>query len=244
MMQAHSRSRWLLRRTRTAPVSRRVFCFPYAGAGASSFLRWSEYLPKDTEVIGIQLPGRENRMNESCADNLSPVIEHLVGELRPLLDVPYGFFGHSFGALLSVELTHALAHAGLPLPQKVTVSGANPPHRRRDLNIHTMSDETLLLAVGEWGGSRLKTLDKEFIEIALSLLRADIKLLQSHEYALHKIPAPLLVLGGSADVLVPIDALHAWHGLAASCEVTVLPGNHFFFEQHLSTTISGVLQDW
>jgi surfactin synthase thioesterase subunit len=244
MMHTPSRSRWLLRRTRTTPATRRVFCFPYAGAGASSFLRWSEYLPKATEVIGIQLPGRENRINESCADSLSPVIEQLVGELRPLLDVPYAFFGHSFGALLSVEVTHALARAGLPLPQKITVSGANPPHRRLDLNLDAMSDETLLHVIGEWGGSRLKTLGKEFVEMALSLLRADIKLLQSHDYALHKIPAPLLVLGGSADVLVSIDALHAWRGLAASCEVMVLPGNHFFFEQHLPTTISGVMQDW
>jgi len=237
-------SRWILRRTRTTPARRRVFCFPCAGAGASSFLRWGAYLPKDTEVIAIQLPGRENRLNESCADSLSYVIQQLVTELQPLLDMPYGFFGHSFGALLSVELTHALGRACLPLPQKITVSGANPPHRRLNLNIHAMDDEALLIAIREWGGRELKDFGKEFAELALSILRADIKLLQHHEYDLQNISVPLLVLGGSSDVLVSIEALHAWSMLATSCEIVILKGDHFFFEQHLPTTIGGVLRDW
>jgi surfactin synthase thioesterase subunit len=237
-------SRWLLRRSRTTVATRRVFCFPYAGGGASNFLRWSEYLPKDTEVIGIQLPGRENRINEPDAVSVSYIIQQLVNELRPLLDVPYGFFGHSFGALLSVELTHALVLACAPLPQKITVSGARPQNRCPDLNIQAPSDDKLLVAIREWGGPKLEDFGRDFVELALSILRADIKLLQTHKYNLQNIPVPLLVLGGSGDVLVSIDALYAWRTLAPSCVIQILPGNHFFFENHLPVIIGSVLQDW
>ena len=43
----------------------RLFCFPYGGGGASIYREWQKNLPDSIEVCPIQLPGREDRMNEN-----------------------------------------------------------------------------------------------------------------------------------------------------------------------------------
>lgn len=42
----------------------RIFCFPYAGGGASAYRNWGTYLPNYVGVYPIQIPGRENRITE------------------------------------------------------------------------------------------------------------------------------------------------------------------------------------
>ena len=37
----------------------RIFCFPYAGGGASAYRNWGTYLPDYVGVYPIQIPGRE-----------------------------------------------------------------------------------------------------------------------------------------------------------------------------------------
>jgi medium-chain acyl-[acyl-carrier-protein] hydrolase len=45
-------------------ASLRLFCFAYAGGGASAFHKWLQLVPAEIEVCLIQLPGRENRLIE------------------------------------------------------------------------------------------------------------------------------------------------------------------------------------
>ena len=61
-----STSPWLIRfRSRnTARVHIRLFCFHYAGASASIFRSWDEAMPDGIEVVAVQLPGREYRLDE------------------------------------------------------------------------------------------------------------------------------------------------------------------------------------
>ncbi len=46
---------------RTESGALRLFCFPYAGAGASVFREWGKGLPEGVEAFAVQLPGREDR---------------------------------------------------------------------------------------------------------------------------------------------------------------------------------------
>src|SRR5262245_26039610 len=86
----------------------RLFCFPYAGGGASIFRAWPELTPPEIEVCPVQLPGREGRLLEPPFSSIQPLIEVLSEVLQPYLDMPYAFFGHSMGSLISFELTHHL----------------------------------------------------------------------------------------------------------------------------------------
>jgi len=73
----------------------RLFCFPYAGSGASIFRIWSDGLPADVEVCPVQFPGRGTRLMETPFTQLSPLVQAIAQGLVPLLDKPFAFFGHS-----------------------------------------------------------------------------------------------------------------------------------------------------
>src|SRR5262245_49652591 len=90
---------------RPKPQARlRLFCFPYAGGGASIFRTWMQGLPLEVEVCPIQLPGRENRFSEPRYINLRSLVQVLGKVISPYLTMPFAFFGHSLGAILSFEL--------------------------------------------------------------------------------------------------------------------------------------------
>ena len=100
----------------------RLFCFPYAGGGASIYHPWSKRLSGDVEICPLYLPGRENRLREPCFKRLSSLVEELTDALTHFMDVPFAFFGHSMGALISFEViagNQILHNAGRVLDQKV-----------------------------------------------------------------------------------------------------------------------------
>ena len=73
--------RWISFRKPDPNTQLRLFCFPYAGAGALIFRKWSDALPRDIEVCPIQLPGRGTRLTEPPFTKLSCLIEALTRAL-------------------------------------------------------------------------------------------------------------------------------------------------------------------
>src|ERR1017187_3697590 len=88
-------SPWLIQLPASGTRKLRLVGFPHAGGGASAFRRLFRDLRSQTEVIGIQLPGRENRVRDPLASNLSDLLNDMVENLAPVLqnDVPFVFFG-------------------------------------------------------------------------------------------------------------------------------------------------------
>src|SRR5215472_6446591 len=101
MIMTTKANSWLQYWQRKPQARVRLFCFPYAGGGASIFRTWSECLSQSIEVCPVQLPGREDRLVEKPFSNMSSLLEVLVPALLPYLDMPYAFFGHSMGSLIS-----------------------------------------------------------------------------------------------------------------------------------------------
>src|SRR5579883_2225402 len=75
----------------------RLFCFPYAGGGASIYRTWLNGLQAEVEVLPVQLPGRENRLKESPFDRFESLLEALVEALHPFCTVPFRFSGIAWG---------------------------------------------------------------------------------------------------------------------------------------------------
>ena len=143
---------WIKRSGHYPQTCFRLFCFPYAGGGASIFRTWPERLPPDIEVCAIQLPGREDRFGEPTFENLSSVIDVLADVLCPYTDFPFAFFGHSLGALISFELTRRLRRQKTPCPMQLFVSGHRAPQiPDPDPPIHQLPDVETGLAFG-WRG--------------------------------------------------------------------------------------------
>src|ERR1700674_5350722 len=163
----------------------RLFCFPYAGAGALIFRSWSDALPSDVEVCPIQLPGRGTRLMERPFTQLTPLVEVLARALAPLLDMPFAFFGHSLGALVSFELALRIRREYGRHPVRLLVSAARAPqfpHRRSP--IHALPEKEFLAELRRLNGTPGELLDhQELMEIMLPLLRADFAVYETYSYS-------------------------------------------------------------
>jgi surfactin synthase thioesterase subunit len=110
---------WLICPKPSPHASLRLFCFPYAGGGSVIYRSWTAGLPETTELWCIRPPGRESFRAERPFTQLVALVEVLAPVILPYLDVPFTFFGHSMGGLISFELIHELhrQHDFVPVRQ-------------------------------------------------------------------------------------------------------------------------------
>jgi medium-chain acyl-[acyl-carrier-protein] hydrolase len=224
---------WVVRRRMVPQPRLRLFCFPYAGGGATVYRDWSRLVPPDVEVCAVQPPGRESRLGEDAYSRLQDLLPPLAGALGDLLDVPYVTFGHSLGVLVSFELARHLRRTGGPLPQHLLVSGRRPPHVRSDEHelMHKMDDDRLLDAVLELNGTSPEIREHpELLELALPLLRADFALSETYEYTPEApLPCPITAFSGTADPHVSRSEAQDWaQHTSGGFELRMVPGDHFF----------------
>jgi len=238
---------WLSFRKPGAEARLRLFCFPYAGAGALIFRAWSDGLPADVEVCPVQLPGRGTRLMERPFTQLSPLVEALAQALVPLLDKPFAFFGHSLGALVSFELARRIRRQYGVHPVRLFVSAGRAPqipHRTRP--IHTLPDKDLLVELRRLNGMPSELLDhEELMEIMLPVLRADFAVYETYVYLTEPpLDCPISAFGGLQDLRVKDSDLEAWRAqTSASFSLRMFPGDHFFLKQPLLLqTLSQELQ--
>ena len=59
-------------------------------------------------MIAIQFPGRENRFTEPLCNNLKDIVAKLRDGFSIYTDQPFFVFGHSVGALISLEFIQSL----------------------------------------------------------------------------------------------------------------------------------------
>jgi medium-chain acyl-[acyl-carrier-protein] hydrolase len=229
--------------------SLRLFCFPYAGGGASIFHTWSASLPAEIEVCPVQLPGRENRILEQPFSRIEALIHPLVQALLPYLDMPYAFFGHSMGALLSFELAHYLQRTGQgePGPAHLFVSAFRAPHLSDpSLPIHHLPESAFIEELRRLEGTPEEVLqNKEFLHLLIPLLRADFTLCETYAYRQDvQLKCPITVFGGLQDVEVSREMLTAWgQHTSQACKQHYFAGSHFFLRAAQQSLLQIIMQD-
>ncbi|NJO81463.1 MAG: thioesterase [Blastochloris sp.] len=209
----------------------RLFCFAYAGGGASIFRPWSAILPPDIEICAMQLPGRENRMDETAYNRLDPLIAQLADVLAPYLDIPFVFFGHSMGALVSFELARHLRRRYNRCPSKLYLAAYRAPHlRNRTIRIHHLPSEVFKVVLRADGIPEKILQNEELMQAMLPTLRADFEVCDTHIYREEApLSCPFEVYGGLEDVRINKTELEGWQ--THTCEaytLSMFPGAHFF----------------
>ena len=223
--------------SKTNPQARmRLFCFPYAGGGALSYRAWSEAVPAQIDIRPIQLPGRENRFNEKPYTEIQPLVHALSAAIRPYLDLPFAFFGHSMGALLAFELAKKLGADGPAAPHHLFISsrrgpdipGPSPP-------LYTLSKSKLVDMLKSFGGiPDLILKEPEILDFFLPTLKADLYLSESSPFEKGaRIDVPITAFGGLQDLFTSIAELDAWrkHTLQ-EFRLKIFPGGHFYMREH------------
>lgn len=210
----------------------RLFCLPYAGAGASVFRDWPQAMAPEIEVWPIHIPGRERRLGEPPMRSIQSVATGAASGLAPHLGQPYAIFGHSMGALIGFELVRALRQARRRLPQALLVSGFGGPHcASRRPPIHARDDEPFKEAISALNGTPSDVIaNAELMDLLLPLLRADFQAVETYNYFDEPaLDIPILVYSGRDDLDTPPEDLTEWsrHTIVGS-RVKFFDGDHFY----------------
>jgi medium-chain acyl-[acyl-carrier-protein] hydrolase len=211
----------------------RLFCFPYAGGGASIYRLWPRELPGGVEVCAVQLPGRESRWREEPFRRVEPLADATTEALLGRLERPFAFFGHSMGAILAFEVARRLGRRGLRGPRHLVVSGRSAPRVEiDDPPIRDLPREEFIDAVRRYSGTPEEVLqNRELMELVEPLLRADFSVSETYEYSPDPEPlaVPLTVFGGLRDEEVPPEDLEAWRlETRGPYRKYLIDGGHFF----------------
>ena len=230
---ANNRNWFVPPRTNSA-VRFRLFCFPYGGAGASIFQTWSSKLPSEIEICPIQLPGRENRLQETPLTRLKPLLQTLAPLLEPYLNVPFAFFGHSLGALLSFETARELRRRNCQQPVHLFVSGSRAP-QLPDLEppIHRLPEPKFIEAIKRYQGTPEEIAnDPEVMSLYLPALRADMTILETYFYATEPpLDCEITAFGGLEDRQIDQEQIMSWREQTAQeFSLQMFAGNHFFLQ--------------
>ncbi len=228
-------------------IGRRLFCFPYAGAGTSAFRSWTGVLPSEVTVCPARFPGRESRLAEAPFRRMEPLVNALAQAILPYLDRPFAFFGHSMGAAIAFELVRLLRRENRPLPAALLVSGARAPRfRLGHVPPPEPSEEEFLKDLDRLEGLPASVRENEaLLRIVLPALQADTALYRSYVYSEEPpLECPIRAYGGQDDPNVRREHLEGWREqTTASFALHMMPGGHFFLETAREAFLGALSED-
>jgi medium-chain acyl-[acyl-carrier-protein] hydrolase len=211
------------------------------------FRTWPDDLPPDIEVCPVQLPGRESRLKEPPFTRLKHLVQTLVPLLCPYLSIPFAFFGHSMGALISFELARQLRRRSGLSPVHLFVSGRPaPPIPAPDPPIHELPESAFVEELRRLNGTPESVLQNpELMQLVLPILRADFALSETFVYSTEDpLDCPISAFGGLQDGEVSHNDLAAWREQThSSFTLRIFPGNHFFLQSARALILSAVSQE-
>ncbi len=244
-MRADSNERWFFCRAPRTNPGLRLFCFPYAGGGASTFNAWPRAFPDTIEIRAVQLPGRESRHREPALADLQEAARLVARAIEPQLDRRYAFFGYSMGALLAFEVLCELRRRGAPLPAQLFVGAMRAPALPATLPpLAQLPREEFMRQVREFYEPPAITWEnRDLLELVLPVLRADMTLCESYVYRTEApFGFPIQAFAGLRDRSLPLPAVHAWRAhTTGDFAVELFDGGHFFLHASLARMHAVVL---
>jgi medium-chain acyl-[acyl-carrier-protein] hydrolase len=223
---------WAVYPSRNPSARLRLFCFPYAGGGATVFSTWARSLPPEVEVVAVQPPGREARLMEKPIADMAELVAAMHPQLLPHFDKPFAFYGHSNGGLMAFEMARTLRRTGGPMPRHLFVGGRPAPQVELDEElIHGLPHDEFITALRRYAGTPEEILQNaEIMELIMPLLRADFSLGETYAYTPEPpLELPVSAYGGVRDDEVPAWQIEAWKEQTSSrFHSRMFPGDHFF----------------
>lgn len=237
-------NKWFVHLTRTKNEQlkkTKLFMIPALGTGASMYAHFLYNAPTDCEVLAVQLPGRENRLNENSYIHLTPLLDDLETALVTQLkddrqhhdwQGDIALYGHSYGGLVAFELCRRLSKKYGLLPSHLFVSATTAPHL-----INTWKQRHTLDSEGSRSLSEQIILELstsidnvDFIKKIIPGMQRDMPLLTNYEYQPDEpLSCPITVLSAIEDQSVLVAEMAQWQiQTHAAFKQHLVHGDHWF----------------
>ena len=223
-------SAWIMPEIKKS-AKRRLFCFPFAGGGASAYRNWLSESLDDLEIIAMQPPGRENRMGDRLLESMDDIVTGVVREIIKYGDCPFSFFGHSLGARVAFECVRRLRQLNIQLPEHLFVSGSRSPEIPEPKPLHHLDDTRFVEELKRFSGTPQVILEnRELMELFLPILRADFTLDETYSFVeAPPLPVPVTAFCGTDDEEATFEEMEGWRRhTVSSFNLHFVEGEHFF----------------
>jgi surfactin synthase thioesterase subunit len=185
---------------------------------------------------------------EAPFERMKALVTALADALASYLNRPFGFFGHSMGAVVGFELARELRRRGLRQPRLLIASGARAPQfRRGHVPPPDPGDEQLLAELGRLEGTPPGLWEDGAARAALlPLLRADTGLYRRYVYSEEgPLDCAICAYGGVADANVSQDHLAAWREQTTGpFRLRRFDGGHFYLRPPAAEFLAALTEDW
>ncbi|EHH18904.1 hypothetical protein EGK_19475 [Macaca mulatta] len=182
----------------------------------------------------LRLPGRESRIEEPFANDISQLVDEVVCALQPVIqEKPFAFFGHSMGSYIAFRTALHLKENNKPEPLHLFLSSATPIHSKAWPRIpkeDELSEEQMHHYLKEFGGTPKDFVEeKELVQQYKPMIMADLNVVSS---CISNIPSKavlscdLTCFVGSEDIAKDVEA---WKDVTSgNTNIHQLPGDHFY----------------
>lgn len=211
----------------------RLFCFPYAGGGASTFRLWQEKLGKGIQVYPAHYPGHEERILEEPLKDMDALVTSLFEEMNGWVQHPFVLFGHSVGSRVAYELAVRFEEAKQKNLCGIIVSAGLAPNRREVNPIYQLPEEDFFNGLSRYGRTPRGLFEnKDLWAIFGPVLRADFTLADTYRDKKYRsIHVPILALRGIMDPEISQGDLQEWkHYTTAEFRSKDIEGEHLFID--------------
>lgn len=235
---------YLTRKVNTAD-NIRLFCFPYAGVGASSFDVCHDYLSSGFSAYPIQLPGRENRIYEEPHVQMGLLVQELFDELEETLcEKPFAFFGHCLGAFIAYELSCLISQVLEIQPIHFFISGCPAPQKHHiESPLHQLSPKEFLERIQQIEGPQTAgPVGSGVANILFPCLKADFILYETYQFQpRNKLHCAMSLYGGQNDHYVEFSDMALWQELTdGPCYKEQFQGSHFYLHEQMPQVMSRI----
>lgn len=168
--------------------------------------------------------------------DLPELIKQLVAAVKPFMQTPCVFFGHSMGAIIAYELCVALNKGHEKLPELLILSACSAPQLKpQQKALHCLPSKAFWQEVAAINGTESEILNNsELLALLEPSLRADFKIVydwrqRSMENRPPSLPIPMELFGGRDDISVDLEQINGWKNYTQhSADTHLFDGDHFF----------------